>query len=238
MKAGSILIAVAVVLSMGRASAQFQKKFYAEFRAVGVVPRPEALRADRFPYLFSNFQYGHGEQVFLAYNLSRKVSAGVSGSALFFFKWVDPRYGNSGEDSFFTMFEFGPRIRYRVLKGRWSPIVEAAAGFTTYGCQQAATSYLIPRYSPVDFTQTTDLPQVSIDEVLVRQPGFRLSYQVAPSMAANVGVGYKFSQTIEFNLLGGYSSVFSRRDFNIDQRMRYLSISLTANLQIGKSKTI
>jgi hypothetical protein len=238
MKAGRFLIAVVVILSMETAGAQFQKKFSAEVRAVGVAPRPAALRADRFPYLFSNFQYGHGTQVVLAYNLSRKISLGVSGSTLFFLKWVDPQYESPGDDSFFTMFEMAPRIRYRLLKSKWSPIVEAGAGFTIYGCQRAATSYLIPKYSPVNFTEVTDLPQVSIDEVLVRQPGFRLSYQAAPSISANIGVGYKFSQTIEFNLLGGYSSVFAKGDFNIDQRMRYLSISLTANVQIGKSKTI
>lgn len=237
MRAASLLLLLAV-LSIQSAFGQFQKKFSLEAGLVGMVPKHDDLRADQYPYLFSNFKYGHGIHAFLAYNYDRNISFGLAAEALVFLKWVDPRYDNKGNESFFTMLNFIPTARYRVLRSKLSPFVSAGAGMTVYSSQFASNTFTIKRYSPVDFTSDTEVPRVSIDEVDIRFPGFRVEPTSAFCLNASAGIDYKLSQTLGFSLHGSITDVRSSKDFTIDQNMIYYSILLTTNIHIGKSKTL
>ena len=232
------LVVLVAGLAVHPVFGQFQKKFSLEAGLVGMVPKQESLRADRYPYLFSNFRFGHGVHVYLAYNYNRNISFGLTGEALVFLKWVDPRYSNNGNESFFTMLNFIPTARYRILRGKFSPFVSAGAGMTVYSSQFASTTFTARQYSPVDFSSSPDVPRVSIDEVVIRFPGFRVQPTSAFSVHASVGLDYKLSQTLGFSLHGSVADVRSSRDFTIDQNMVYYSILLTTNVHIGKSKTM
>ena len=239
MKAAKLLLTCVVVLSSWSASAQFQKKFTVNIGVSPLLPSQDDLRADRLPYFFSNFEYGYGGNVNLLYNVSRKLSFGVTTGFAGFDSWKDPRTENQDIDkSFFHIYTFNPNIKYRFLKGKFSPFVMAGAGISVYRGQRAQTKILLEDFYPWDFEQNGVYSFVSIDNVLIREPGFKVNAKPAPFVMGAFGIEYKVSETVGLSIMACYNTSLTAGNYTLDQNLGYLSFPVGVNLSLGKSKSL
>lgn len=229
-----------VLLANGNIQAQFQKKFTIDVGVSPLFPSKEALRADRFPYLFSNFQYGYGTYTNVLYNPSRKFSIGVAINLSTFQSWEDPRaFGNSsGDDSFFNTYSIDPNIKYKLWVKRISPFVMAGLGATVYHAKRAQTEVLFEDFYPWDYEASSEVPWVSIDEVLIYEPGYEVKPRTAFNVLGAVGFDIKVSETIGVTLMACYNISFTSGNFTLDQNLKYLSFPIGVNFSLGKSKTL
>jgi len=204
-------------------------------------PSKEELRPDRFPFLFSNFEFGYGTYTNILYNPTRKFSVGAAISLSSFRSWKDPRTHGSGDNSYFNIYSFDPNVKYKFFVKRISPFIMAGMGATVYHAKRAQTKVLLDNFYPVDFKSEDEfggVSWVSIDKVLIREPG----YEVKPRMAFNVlgalGFDFKVSESIGLTFMACYNISFTSGNFTLAQNLKYLSFPVGVNLSIGKSKTL
>jgi len=82
------------------------------------------------------------------------------------------------------------------------------------------------------------LPYVSIDNVLIREPGFEVKPKSAFNVLGAAGVDIKISESLGITLMACYNMSFTSGNFTLAQNLRYLSFPVGVNLSIGKSKTL
>lgn len=237
-----ILILFGSILFCSGAIAQFQKKFTIDLGVSYLYPSKEKLRDDRLPYLFSNFENGYGVYANLLYNLSRKFSVGIAANLSSFRSWKDPRTEGTGDNSYFNVYSIDPNIKYKIFDKRVSLFVMAGAGASVYHAKRAMATVLLQDFYLVDF-QTRDLEgnQVeynSIDQVLLREPGFEIKPTTAFNVLGAMGLDIKISETIGLTLMACYNISLTSSNFTLDQDLKYLSFPIGVNLSLGKSKTL
>lgn len=230
-----IVLTLATVLT---AQAQFQRKFTIDVGVSYLYPDGGDFRGDRLPYLFSNFEYGVGTYTNLLYNLNRKFSVGVAANISVFRSWQDPRKAASVDESYFNIYNVNPNIKYKILVRDVSPFVMVGAGVSVFHSRRAQSQTLIKDFYPWDFQQDGESDWVSIDEVLVREPGFELKPQAAFNTLWAIGLDFKVSESVGLTVMACYNLSFTGRDVILDQNLRYLSFPVGVNLSIGKSKTL
>lgn len=232
-----ILVLPILLLLCAEVSAQFQNKFTIDVGVSPLIPNQAPLRDDRLPYLFSNFEYGYGTYTNLLYNLNKKISIGGAVSLSTFRSWKDPRTNGSSDKSFFNIYSLDPNIKYKILSNKISPFVMAGAGISIYHAKRAQTKLLLKDFFLVDF-ENEDVNYVSIDNVLIREPGYALSARASLNVLGAVGVDIKISENVGITLMACYNMSFTAGNFDLDQKIRYLSFPVGVNLSIGKSKTL
>lgn len=240
MKVASKWILILLLLP-ATGNAQFQKKFTLDFGASTLLPIKAELRDNRLPYLFSNFQYGYGGYLSGVYNLSRKFSVGLTGTMSVFQSWKDPRTDGTGDLSFFNIYSLNPNIKYRFFKGKFSPFVMGGAGISVFHGQRAQTKVLIEDFYFLDFENYGSEfagGAVSIDDVLIREPGYKIDPTGALNFLAGVGIEFAISQTIGITMMACYNTSLTQGYTILDQNLQYFSFPIGINLKLGKSKTI
>ena len=237
MKAASLI--TILFLAGSTVQAQFQKKFTLELSLSPLLPQSATLRDNRLPYLFSNFEYGAGGSATLVYNMNRRLSVGITGGISSFRSWQDPRTDIQEIDrSFFNVYSFMPNFKYRLLKRRISPFVTGGAGFSIYHAERAQTTVLIDAFYPVDFETEGISSYVSIDQVLIREPGYRVDPKGAAQVMTGFGIDFRISETVGFSVMACYQTAFTAGNTQLDQNVRYFSFPIGLNLSLGKSKTL
>lgn len=221
-----------------QSQAQFQKKFTIDVGVSYLYPQGGELRGDRLPYLFSNFDYGYGTYTNLLYNFSRKFSVGLAANISSFRSWQDPRKAASTDESYFNIYNVNPNIKYKIIVSDISPFVMVGAGMSIYHARRAQSKVLIKDFFPWDFEFDGEQEWVSIDEVLIREPGFEIKPQAAFNTVWALGLDFKISDSVGITVMACYNLSFTGRNVILDQNLRYLSFPVGVNLSIGKSKTL
>jgi len=232
-------IFIIAIVSLGipqMAKAQFQKKFTIDVGVSPLIPSQQALRSDRTPYLFSNFQFGYGLYSNLLYNISRKLSVGASINISTFRSWKDPRTEGGNDQSYFNIYNFAPNVKYKIVSKKISPFVIGGVGLSVYHSKRAQSTVLLRDFYSIDFTDQVNF--VSIDQVLIREPGFEVKPKAAFSALAGFGIDVKISESIGITAMACYNVSFTSGNTTIDQNLNYLSFPIGVNLSIGKSKTL
>jgi hypothetical protein len=232
------LILVFVLVTALQVQAQFQRKFTIDVGVSYLYPHGGELRGDRLPYLFSNFEYGYGTYTNLLYNFSKKFSVGLAVNLSTFQSWQDPRKAASVDQSYFNIYNVNPNIKYKILVRDISPFVMVGAGMSVYHARRAQSKVLIKNFYPWDFEQDGEFDWVSIDEVLIREPGFEIKPQAAFNTVWALGLNFKVSESVGITVMACYNLSFTGRSVTLDQNLRYLSFPVGVNLSIGKSKTL
>jgi hypothetical protein len=218
--------------------AQFQRKFTIDVGVSYLYPHGGDLRGDRLPYLFSNFEYGYGTYTNLLYNWSRKFSVGIAGNISSFRSWQDPRKAASTDESYFNIYNVNPNIKYKIIVRDISPFIMIGAGVSVYHARRAQSKVLIQDFYPWDYELDGEYDWVSIDEVLIREPGFEIKPQAAFNTVWAMGLDFKVSESVGITVMACYNLSFTGRNITLDQNLRYLSFPIGVNLSIGKSKTL
>jgi hypothetical protein len=237
MKAFNIIILFAIGISLD-VQAQFQRKITIDVGVSYLYPDGGELREDRLPYLFSNFEYGYGTYTNLLYNFSKKFSVGIAANISSFRSWQDPRKAASVDESYFNIYNVNPNIKYKIIVRDVSPFVMVGAGISVYHARRAQSKVLIKNFYPWDYEVLGEYDWVSIDEVLIREPGFEIKPKAAFNTVWAVGLDFKVSESVGITAMACYNLSFTGRSFTLDQNLRYLSFPVGVNLSIGKSKTL
>jgi hypothetical protein len=117
----------------------------------------------------------------------------------------------------------------------------AGLGTTVYHAKRAQTNVLLDNFYTVDFPSEDEFggaSYVSIDQVLIREPGYEIKPRMAFNMLAAVGFDVKVSESIGLTFMACYNISFTSGNFTLEQNLQYLSFPVGVNLSIGKSKTL
>jgi opacity protein-like surface antigen len=231
-----LVVLVCFLVSIQSAFAQFEKKLTFDFSVGYALPLGDALQEDRLPFFFSNLNSGIAILSDAQYNINPHLSVGLQGEYTRFFSWADPRFGsNQTEDnSKINLINLNPFVRYRILKGKLSPFMIGSIGATFYNGERERVEITLNDF----FLANPQDSYVSIEQVVLREPGQSLSNTFTPNVFVGGGIDYNLTASMGLFLNVTYNTVFTKNDEVLRQNLSYPLFSIGVNANFVKSKTL